>query len=829
MKKYLILSCLILMLFSCVKVEQVEKRKEISKSPFEIMYLQRAYPTGQIKANAAEEARTWKTKKQERLTRSLEGTWELAGPTNVGGRVTDIEIPVDQAETYYVGSASGGIFKSTDAGDTWNPIFDGIGALAIGDIAVSKQNTDIVWVGTGEENPGGGSLAYEGDGIYRSDDGGESWINRGLENTGSISHILIDPNDDEVIFASAMGRLFSNENSGGIYRSQNNGDTWEQVFFVSDSTGVIDMAMHPTQSNILYAASWERIRTRQDRQYGGATTGLFRSIDGGDTWQELTNGLPSAPSQKGRIGFDISQSNPQVLYARYADTAGAVQGIFRSNDGGDSWTPVNSGAITNVGFHWWFEGIHIDPTDENILYNVDFLVQKSVNGGASWDFAFPGVHVDQHALAFNPMVPNQVILGNDGGIDISSDAGESSIKTDGLPITQFYRFFVDPNDENRIFGGSQDNGTIRTSTGGQDDWSEFFGGDGFQTLVDNRDGNVVYALSQRGNLAKTSNGGASFVSATNGIAQNDRNNWDTPIVFDPENNNTIYYGTNRVWRSTNGSLTWSPVSPDLTDGAAPGILNFGTITSIDVSPLDSDIVIAGTDDSNIWITVDGGQNWENVSNGLPELWTTKVLADPDDSNSFFVTFSGYRYGNNLGHVFHTTDGGESWIDIGTSLPDIPVNDIVKVSQSSLYIATDVGVMTSEDVGQTWIPFGENLPDVVVTDLHIHEASRQLFAATYGRSAFSIDISDIFVSTAETTQDISLKVFPNPASERVTISHDGQWKDASVSLYDAVGKSVYTARFTSNTLDINIGHLAKGVYFVKVQDGKKETTIKLIVR
>ncbi len=829
MQKYLIISCLILTLISCVKEEHIEKKKEISKSPFEIMYLQRAYPTGQIRPNAAEEARAWKTKSKEELNRSFEGTWELAGPTNVGGRVTDIEIPVDQAEVYYVGSASGGIFKSTDAGDTWNPIFDGVGALAIGDIAISKQNTDIVWVGTGEENPGGGSLAYEGDGIYRSDDGGQSWTNKGLENTGSISHILIDPNDDEVIFAGAMGRLFSNENSGGIYRSQNNGDSWEQIFFVSDSTGVIDMAMHPTQSNILYAATWERIRTRQDRQYGGSTTGLFRSIDGGDTWQELTNGLPADPSQKGRIGFDISQSNPQVLYARYANAAGSVQGIYRSNDGGDSWATVNSGAITDVGFHWWFEGIHIDPTNENTIYNVDFQVQKSLNGGSFWIPAFPGVHVDQHALAFNPMVPNQVLLGNDGGVNISSDAGVTSINSNGLPITQFYRFFVDPNDEDRIFGGSQDNGTLNTDSGGIDDWDDFFGGDGFQTLVDNQNGNVIYALSQRGNLVKTINGGFTFSSGTNGIDENDRNNWDTPIVFDPQNNNTIYYGTNRVWKSTDGAISWTAISPDLTDGAAAGILNFGTITSMDVSPLDSDIVIVGTDDSNIWITMNGGQNWENVSSGLPELWTTKVLADPDDSNSFFVTFSGYRYGNNLGHVFHTTNGGENWMDIGASLPDIPVNDIVKVSQSSLYIATDVGVMTTEDVGQTWEPFGENLPDVVVTDLHIHEASRQLFAATYGRSAYSIDISDIFVSTKESTLNDELKVFPNPASETVTISHDDNWNDASISLFDATGRIVYTSRFTDTKQIVNIGHLPKGIYFIKIQDEKNIATSRLFVQ
>ena len=820
-----------LMLFSCSEKESTQDvvPAKTSKSPFEIMYLQRAYPSGELKVNAAAEARAWKNKQENNYHRSVENTWEAAGPTNVGGRVTDIEIPVDQADVYYIGAASGGIFKTTNGGNSWTSIFDGVGALAIGDIAISKQNTDILWVGTGEANPGGGSLAYEGDGIYRSDDGGQSWTSKGLENTGSISSIMIDPNDDEVIFAGAMGRLFSNDDSGGVYRSRNNGDTWEQVLFVSDSTGVIDMAIHPTQSNIIYAATWEQIRTRQDRQYGGATSGLHRSVDGGDTWQELNEGLPTIPTQKGRIGFDISQSNPQVLYARYCDASGSIQGVYRTNNGGDSWTAVNASSLRNVGFHWWFDGISIDPTDENTIYNVDFIVEKSTDGGLSWSDAFPAVHVDQHALAFNAMVNDEVLLGNDGGVYVSEDAGVSSVKNNLLPITQFYRFYVDPNDADRLFGGTQDNGTLNTNTGGLNDWVRIFGGDGFQPLVDKDNGNVIYAESQRGNLGKSTDGGASFVGAINGIEPDDRNNWDTPVVFDPQNNNTLYFGTNRIWKTNNGAFSWEVISPDLTDGAAPGILNFGTITSLDVSPLDGDIIIAGTDDSNIWITLDGGANWTNTSSQLPNLWTTKVLADREDPSSFYVTFSGYRYGDNLGHVFYTNDAGDTWTDIGSNLPDIPVNDIVKDASSNLYLATDVGVLSSADNGQTWEPLGENMPDVVVTDLHIHEATEQLFAATYGRSAFKIDISNIFVSTEENTLDVGMKVFPNPASEIVTISLEDQAKYASVSLYDSAGKTMYASTFSSPTIDINISHLAKGMYVVKVKNDTYTATRKLMVQ
>jgi len=802
--------------------------EKYSKSPFEIMYLQRAYPTGQIKAGAAQEAKAWK--KQNVSTRSLEEDWQPVGPVAVGGRVTDIEIPIDEAEVYYVGAASGGVFKSTDAGASFIPIFDEQGAMAIGDIEISKQNTDIVWVGTGEANPGGGSLAYEGDGVYVSSDAGQTWTNKGLSETGSISKVLIDPNDDNVIFAGAMGRLFSNDNNRGLYRSRDNGDTWEQILFVSDSTGVIDMVNHPTLSNVIFAVTWERIRTRQDRQYGGATSGIHRSIDGGDTWQELTNGLPTDPTQKGRIGIDISQSNPLVLYARYSDAAGSIEGVYRTNNGGESWTEVNSSQLTNVGFHWWFSGIHVDPNDENTIYNVDFEVQKSTDGGNTWFDAFPGVHVDQHALAFNAMADNEVLVGNDGGVYKSTDGGNSSGSMDNLAITQFYRISVDPNDSDVVYGGSQDNGTWRTrvNDGVNYNWANVFGGDGFQPLI-HTNGNTLYAQSQRGNLVRSNTRPVvNFVFATNGINGSDRNNWDTPIVFDPQNNDFIYYGTNRVWRSENNANTWSVISPDLTDGPAPGILNFGTITTIDVSPVDSDVIIVGTDDSNIWITTDGGANWNNTSSTLPNLWTTKVLADREDPSSFYVTFSGYRYGNNFSHVFRTVNSGADWIDIGSGLPDIPINDIVQDKNANLYLATDVGVLSSSDEGELWTPCGGNMPDVVVTDLAIHDADDLLFAGTYGRSAFKLDIEQVDVATLPNPLSIGLKMYPNPSSNQVTISIGETIRNATAIFYNSAGQKVLEQSLQTSQTTVQIGHLAKGMYFVRVQDDKYSTVKKLSI-
>ncbi|MEL6812926.1 MAG: T9SS type A sorting domain-containing protein, partial [Bacteroidota bacterium] len=723
----------------------------------------------------------------------------------------------------------GGIFKTTDAGATWNPIFDDQQMLSIGDMEISKNDTEVIWVGTGEVNAGGGSLAYDGDGIYKSEDGGITWETKGLPDVGSIGKILIDPSDDNTIFVGAMGPLFRDDTNRGVYRSTDGGDNWSQVLFVSDITGVIDMAIHPSNGDIVYAASWERVRRPEFRDYGGETSRIYRSTNGGDTWSELTSGLPSAASDKGRISIDISQSNPNVLYARYADANGSIQGVYRTANGGDTWTEVNSSQLTNVGFHWWFRGIFVDPTDENTLYNVDFIVEKSTDGGNSWFTAFPNVHVDQHALAFNASVPGEVLLGNDGGFYKSANDGASSVKDNTLPITQFYRFYVDPQNDNKIYGGTQDNNTIRTTTGSPNDWTPIFGGDGFQPLVDASNTNVIYALSQNGNLGKSTNDGGSFSSALNGISGSDRNNWDTPIAMDPQNSDILYYGTQRVYKTTNAAGNWTPVSPDLTNGPGGGNLSFGTIISIDVSAQDSDLVYAGTDDGNVWRTDDGGVNWVNLSASLPNRWVTKVKSHPWQTDDVYVTLSGYRYGEDDGHVYYSDDRGDTWTDITTNLPDIPVNDIEISVWSGLLLATDIGVMNANFPGDNWQPFGPNLPSVVVTDLFYSPFDldgENLYAATYGRSAYTIytgelGVDDVFAS--------KIAVYPNPASDRVNIRLELPSVELQVEVFDTMGRKVRDLISVDDQSTYDVSDISGGVYYLKITQGDKVATKKLIIK
>ncbi len=829
MIRYIILCLFVLSVTGCNHPSEKEipqnSEEKIEKRPHDLMFMQRAYPTGELKTDAYAKAIQWKKNEAKRNNVAV---WEFSGPTNVGGRISDIEIPSTQGQTYYVGAASGGIFKTIDAGASWTPIFDSEEVLSIGDIEISKNNNDLIWVGTGEVNAGGGSLAYDGNGMYKSTDAGLTWESKGLPDVGSIGKVLVDPNDDNTVFVGAMGPLFRNDSNRGVYRSTDGGDTWEQKLFVSDSTGVIDMVIHPNNSDIVYAASWERIRRPNRRQYGGETSRIYRSTDGGDNWAELTVGLPSAPSEKGRISIDIAQSNPDVLYARYADANGSIQGVYRTANGGDSWTQVNSSQLTNVGFHWWFGGVFVDPTDENTLYNVDFVVEKSTDGGNNWFTAFPNVHVDQHAMAFNAMVPGGVLLGNDGGLYKSTNDGVSSTKDVSLPITQFYEVHVDAQNANKFYGGSQDNSIIRTTTGGLADWSYVYGGDGFQAIVDPTDTNVIYGMSQNGNMGKSINNGASFDQVAGGFG---RNNWNTPIALDPFNPQTVYYSGHQLYRSTDGAANWNSISPDLTNGSGGGNLTFGTITCISVSPIHTDTIYVGTDDGNVWVTQDGGTNWTKISDSLPNRWVTGVLASRDDINGVYVTFSGYRYGTDDGHVYRSLNNGTSWTNISNNLPDIPINDIEKDVNGNLYLATDIGVMASGNEGFSWEVMGDNMPAVVVTDLHIHEGTQFIYAGTYGRSSYKLNLNDVLLGTEETAFNAEVVLHPNPASEYVKIALPETSVNTTIAIYDQLGRQVLQQHFseTRGELQIAVDAIPQGVYFVKVKQGNKQTTKKLLVR
>ena len=840
-----------LLLSSCNDLNH--SSSEPNNEPREIrtdhMFLQRAFPKGKVKETALQEAKEWKEKHLKGAKFSERSGNEIAslvGPTNAGGRVVDVEIPFDKPDTYYIAAASGGIFKTEDGGATWVAIFDDQGMLTMGDLSISKNNSNLIWVGTGEADAG---HAHSGNGVYKSLDGGVTWESKGLSDVGTVGKVLIDPNDDNTIFVAAMGPVYRSSEDKGIYRSSDGGETWSKILYIDPLTGGIDIAMHPSNSNILYASMWHRELSEQIGIYGGPSSGLYRSTDGGDTWEKLSSGLSSSASIS-KIKVEIAPSNPNVVYALYINAQGNVEGFYYSNNGGNDWVERNSSQLPSVGFNEYFGDIYVDPMDENIVYNMGFQVYKTIDGGQSWSHVFVGVHFDQQAFCFNPQIPGHIVIGNDGGLYKSNDSGVTSEKIDNLPITQFYRLYVNGNNNNTIYGGCQDNGSWRSVTsGGIDNWEKINEADGFQALAASTDGSVFYSSTQGGQFYKQ----GSFIGYNNVtpiIGFDERNNWDTPVTFDPNNTESIYYGTNKIHKTVNGADSWEVISPDLSNGPGSGSRPFGTLTTIDVSSLDNEIIYAGLDDGNVWVSENGGTDWTKISDDLPVRWVTKVFADRENSNKVYVTLSGYKYGEDNGNIYVSEDRGQSWVAIGANLPDIPINDVVKNLEGIIIIGTDAGLFISKDEGDSWEPLGINLPNVIVTDLQISNDDSTLYSATYGRSMYKFDISSIPVTVTDTTDIVTdttdiitdttvtaiatvveklMTIGPNPTMDYTTITLSEPANQVVTVLYDSFGKVVMENTFENvETFDLIVSHLTSGTYFLNIKTDNTNYTRKLMV-
>ncbi|MCB9089155.1 MAG: T9SS type A sorting domain-containing protein [Calditrichae bacterium] len=822
-------------------------QQQEAKIPNDWFYAQRAYPQGEINHQAYREGQRQVLALREAAAIRESASWQPAGPRNVGGRISDLELSPTSFDTIYAGTASGGIFRSVDAGNSWEPVFDGALSLSIGDLALDPANPRIIYAGTGEVNAGGGSQTYDGTGLYRSSDAGESWAHLGLEDTRYISRVVIDPKDLQRIFVGAMGKLFAGSAERGLYRSTDGGQSWEQKLFISDSTGCIDVAIHPHHPDTLYAAMWERIRMPHRRSYGGLTSGLYRSHDGGENWIELTNGIPNHSPNIGRIGIAIAASNPAVLYAIYADATGFFAGVYKSIDHGDSWTRTNDGALGSVysSFGWWFGNIRIDPTNPDVAYVLGLSIYKTTNGGQSWFYSSSGIHVDQHGLYIHPQNPAYLVAGNDGGIYISQNGGSSYSKSYHLPITQFYTGEIDYQQPQRLYGGTQDNGTIRTLSGGLDDWQQIYGGDGFYVRVDPEDHSYMYAESQYGGLGRSTNGGSSFTSALSGISGADRKNWNSPLELDPNTPQVLYFGTHRLYQSTNRAQSWTAISGDLTAGPSPGNLVFGTLTTIAVAPADGSVIYTGSDDGTVSVTLNGS-DWSNISAGLPQRWITRVTVDPQDAHSAYVTLSGYRWDEYLPHIFRTTDAGSSWEDISGNLPEIPLNDVIvdPADDSTLFVAGDGGVFVTRNLGAQWDYLGSDLPLVPVTDLTLHHPTRTLLAATYGRSMFKYDLNQLTSLPAQRDAELPgdfhlAQNYPNPFNQSTVISYQlSVAGEVNLSVFNLLGERVATLvsesqnagnhRVSWDGRDERGNVLASGTYIFRLKFGQRSVAKRMVL-
>ncbi|MFF4775826.1 WD40/YVTN/BNR-like repeat-containing protein [Microtetraspora fusca] len=703
---------------------------------------------------------------QAKTLKPGDGTWELVGPANIGGRVTDLVVDPTHPDTLYIAASGGGIWKSTDAGNTFEPAWPSEYTQTIGALAMGSDGT--LWAGTGEANPSGGGLTYFGDGVYKSTDGGKRWQQWGLTDSGAIGKIVVDPTNPKNIFVAAAGNLSGSASERGIYRLTNGGKDWRLVLPTpNNTTGGVDLAIDPTNPKRIFASLWDHQRNSGRRLYGGVGSGLYRSDDGGDTWKRLENvtgrhvadstgtGLQSDPGL-GRIGVALAPSDPNRIYVISGTTMGADKGFYVSDDGGDTFVPSGR-AGGNSGFEWWFGRLWVDPKDKNHVFNADVNLRESKDGGATWA-ASSGPHADQHAIQWDPNVPDRVYLGNDGGVYRSDANGatRSWIHATYEPWNQSYHLAVAMDDPNRLATGLQDNGSNRTwtNTAGPSDltqWNSYGGGDGHYVLIDPSDHNIYYECSQVGVCSRHEDANGSSRTIRFGKRASSRITTDAPIVLDPNDPSILYFGGNILERSTDRGTTFTQISPpgDFLTGPVPDEQDdkgsygglYSAITAIGVAKTNGNTIYVGTDTGRLWKTTDLGANWtEFTGKGLPVRWVNSIVVDPANADHVFVAYSGYREGDYAANIWETTDGGNGWQNISGNLPNAPIEMLAyDQPNDQLYAATDFGVFYNKNGKKNWKRFGNGLPNTPVLDIKITGDGKTLYAATFGRSVWQIPL------------------------------------------------------------------------------------------
>ena len=806
-----------------------------SLEPNDWMAIQKMYPYNRINQAAFLSATQ---QASDLMKKSARGSnpWTFAGPDNIGGRITDIESPAGSPSTIYIGAATGGILKTTNLGLTWTNLFTNVPVISVGDIAIDPNDNQVIYCGTGEANSS--SFSFLGNGMYKSTDAGATWDHIGLANSAYIARVLVDYSNSQKVFVAACGNLFTTNDERGVFRSEDGGQTWQRVLYLTDSTSAIDLVQNPTNPLILYASMWERVRGLTYRRSFGQTSGIWKSTDGGTTWNEMTNGLIKG-SNVGRIGLAIAKSNPDILYAFY-DLDNMEVAVFKTINGGQSWTRTNDAALSgmNSNFGWYFGQIRVDPQDPDRVFVMGVNLFRTDDGGSSWtDLSSWDIHVDHHAMIFDE-ANSRIIEGNDGGLYRSQTSGDTWTKINNLPLSQFYAIDIDYQSPERIYGGTQDNNTIRTLTGGASDWEPILGGDGMYTLVDYTNSNTIYAEYQWGNLYRSDDGGFNM-NYIAGPMSSDRVCWSAPLAMHPQDPSILYFGTYRVWKSLDQGNSWTAISGDLTAGINQ---YFYTVSTIAVSTLNPSMVLAGTGDGRVHISTNDGQTWQNISAGLPIRWITKVAFDPFNAQTIYATISGFRWDEPLPHVFKSTNLGTTWTDISGNLPEFPVNDIALDPgiPNRIIVALDAGVYGTTDGGQTWSWVWDGLPAVPVYTMKIHAPSRSIVVGSYGLSCYKASLDQIFsgIASPGKTTAVPLAADPNPFTNYATLRFTLPSPDLiSICVYSADGKlhqNIFSGNLSAGAHKIswNPGNglqadLQPGLYILRIEGKNYSGSTKIL--
>lgn len=718
------------------------------------------------------------------------------GPAGMSGRVTAIDALYTNPDLIYLGTASGGVWKTENSGSNWTPVFDEQPTLNIGAVAIQQSNPSVVWVGTGEGNPR--NSVSIGEGIYKTMDGGKTWKMLGLEKTKNIHRIIVDPTDPNTVYVAAIGNPYAVHPERGVYKTTDGGDTWKLILHTNDSSGCGDLVIDPTNPNKLIAAMWQHQRTPYSFYSGGKGSGLYITVDGGKNWKKLgkDDGIPDG--DLGRIGLTISYNEPSRVYALIEATK---NGLYKSDDGGFNWELVNSdkSEVTNRAFY--FQDIRVDPKNENRLYNIKQTITMSEDGGKSFTTVIPysGIHPDHHAFWINPLDPNFILDGNDGGIGISRDRGRNWNFNERIPVGQFYHINVDNKIPYNVMGGMQDNGSWRGPAyiwrygGGIRNyyWENIGGGDGFDASPDPDDNDWVYSMSQEGSLGKqnVSTGERMGIQPpAPDLKTVLRFNWNAAFAQDPFDSKSIYFGSQFLHKSTNKGLTWEIISPDLTTNNKvqqnqaengglsvdiTGAENYNTILSIEPSAIDKNIIWIGTDDGNVQLSKDAGKTWTNFRGKIPGMpvgcWIPQIRASRYNAGEAFVVCNDYRRADFKPYIFRTKNYGQTWermIDEnkvkGYAL--CMIQD--PVEPNLIFVGTEHGLWISFDNGSTFQQWKNDYPSVSTYDMAIQEREADLAVATFGRAIYIFDDIKAFRKAAANNGNVfskKLTVFQAPAA------------------------------------------------------------------
>jgi len=708
-------------------------------------------------------------------------TYRDIGPSRQGVRFTDFAVPLQQAYTFYAATGSSGLWKTVNNGQTFEPIFENEKVISIGDVAVASSNPNIVWVGTGEANTS--RSTYYGDGLYKSTDAGKTWKNMGLKESHHIGRIIIHPADPNIVYVAVLGHLYTDNPERGLYLTRDGGATWTKALDVKvgeRAIGAVDVVMNPRNSNVIYAATYDKLRKPWNFQLGGPGSGIHKSTDGGKSWKKLGGGLPGGIL--GRIGLTIYPKNPNILYAVIENankpnlspddrmkeivagksSSGMIDGeVYRSDDAGATWKKVSPEKQSiGSGPGYYYCDIIVDPNDDKHVYALSVGVQESKDGGKTWGspFRFGG---DNHALWIDPANSNHMLLGYDHGMGVTFDGGKNWFHPDFIPGAQFYAVDFDMSYPYRVAGGLQDNGSLMgpsTKKGGTpiriEDWQTVGSGDGQYNVFDRKTNRFLYNESQFGSIQRLDLVSGESKSIGYRGKELQRFNWCAPILVSAHTSDAVYHCGNVVVKSVNRGETWTVISPDLTTNdpaklpqgrGGDGNIQYCTISAFDESPLLAGVLWVGTDDGNVWVTRDDGKTWTKLNDkisGNPECWVSRVAASNMDPGTAYVAYTGFRNDDFRPFLYKTTDYGQTWTSIAGNLPNESINVIregVK-NPNLLVVGTDFAVYVSLDGGKSWTKMKNNMPTQPVHDLKIQPRESDLIIATHGRGIHIADIS-----------------------------------------------------------------------------------------